>query len=37
MPAFLIAFFVLYGVAGNCEILIGVIKNRAALSARREY
>lgn len=37
VPAFLVAFFVLYGVAGNCEILIGVIKNRPALRARREY
>jgi phosphatidylglycerophosphate synthase len=37
VPLFLLAFFVLYGIAGNCEILIGVIKNRPALRARREY
>ena len=37
VPVFLLAFFVLYGVAGSCEIFLGVLKNRAALSARRDY
>jgi phosphatidylglycerophosphate synthase len=37
VPVFLLAFFVLYAIGGNCEILIGVLKNRATLRARREY
>jgi phosphatidylglycerophosphate synthase len=34
---FLLVFFVLYGIGGSCEILLGVIKNRSALRARREH
>lgn len=37
ISAFVLAFFVLYGVAGSLEIVIGVLKNRPALRARREH
>ena len=37
VSAFVLAFFMLYAIAGNCEIVIGVLKNRAALRARREH
>jgi phosphatidylglycerophosphate synthase len=37
VSAFLVAFFLLYGFAGNLEIVIGILRNRAVLTARREH
>lgn len=37
VPLYLLAFFALYGIAGNMEIIIGVLRSRAALRARREH
>jgi phosphatidylglycerophosphate synthase len=37
VPLYLLAFFALYGIAGNLEIVIGVLRNRAVLRARREH